>query len=90
MVDILSIFELEIYSQDRFQKLNLQLNFFFFANRGIYFWKKMPDKSKKNAKILKINSKLDNFRKKLARKRIYEGIFLGTIGRITEQNLICL
>ena len=41
IVDIFSIFllELEIYSQDRFQKLNLKLDFF--ANRVIYYWNKL-------------------------------------------------
>ena len=50
------LFEVEIYYQSRFQKLNLLIGFFFFDGY-IYFWKKLPNQMKKSnsVKIIKLN-----------------------------------
>ena len=56
MVDIFSIFllELKINYQDRFPKLSLLTNgFFFFANRVIYFRNRLPNQIKKDKECKK-------------------------------------
>ena len=66
MVDIFSTFllELEIYCQDRFQKLSLQTNWNFFDNIVLYFWNKLPNKIKNSYIVENFKIKLDGFRKK--------------------------
>ena len=64
MVDSFSIFlfTLEIYCQDRFQKLNLLTNQIFFANRVIYFGNKLPNQIKNSSSVKHFKIKLDDFR----------------------------
>ena len=64
MVDILAIFPIESYRQERFQKLNLLTEWIYFAIRVIiYFWNKLPNQIKNSISVWHFKIKLDNFRK---------------------------
>ena len=83
MVDIFSIFlfEKKIYCQDRFQKLSLQTNWIFFANRVIYLWNKLSNKIKNNNNRKNFKIELDDFSNN-GKKKEFKRSFLGTIGWI--------
>ena len=97
MVEIFSIFllQLEIFCQNRFQKLTLLDNwilkiffrffiyFFFLSYRVIYFRNKLSNQIKNSNRIENFKIKLDGFRKENGTEKNLSGHFWETIGWIT-------